>query len=234
MASLDQRIERFIVGHRWGPIDWVFVWLSRIGAGGLVWIVLAVVVAYLWRRPFLVVGVVGAAVLSGLTVTRIQDALGRRRPPFLFLEWRPLVSVPHHGSFPSGHTTTAFGCALVLAAATERQRLRLAFFALAAAIGFSRLYVGVHFPLDVLGGVALGLAYGTLTLQLVGRLEHARNDHAERREQRDPEADPASGRDDGERHPDDAVEHEDDAEDAEPDQDEALRQARGQDDPEAP
>jgi undecaprenyl-diphosphatase len=234
VLGLDQRLERFIAGHRWGPIDWVFVWLSRIGAGGIVWFVLAFVLAYLWRRPVLIGGVAVAAILSGLTVTRLQDLIDRRRPPLVFARWHPLVQVPHHGSFPSGHTTTAFGCAVVLAAATQSTRLRTAFFALAAAIGFSRLYDGVHFPLDVLGGAVLGTAYGLVALQLVGRLEHARHDHAERRNERDPQADAAPGRNDRERYPDDPIQDEHHAEDAEADQDEALREARGQHDPEPP
>src|SRR5207253_6095222 len=129
-------------------IDWVFVWLSRLGSGGLIWIALALVLAALWRRPVMLGSVALAALLSGLTVTRIQDAIGRERPPLVFAALRPLVRVPQHGSFPSGHTTTAFACALVLAAAVRRPLARVAFFALAAAIGFSRLYVGVHFPLD--------------------------------------------------------------------------------------
>jgi undecaprenyl-diphosphatase len=232
LGSLDHRLERFIAGHRWGPIDWVFVWLSRIGAGGIVWIVLALLLAFLWRRPFIVAGVVAVAVLSGVTVTRVQDAVGRKRPPLVFAPWHPLVRVPHHGSFPSGHTTTAFGCALVLAAATSSRPARAAFFVLAAAIGFSRLYVGVHFPGDVLAGALLGLLYGWLALQLVGRLEHARHDHANRREKGDPEPNPAARGHDRERYPEDPVEHEDDSEHAEADQDEALRQARRQHDPE--
>jgi membrane-associated phospholipid phosphatase len=234
LTGLDQRLERFIVGHRWGPIDWVFVWLSRLGAGGAVWIVLALVVLVVTRRRAALVGVVLAVILSAATVTWLQDAIGRRRPPRLFAALHPLVRVPQHGSFPSGHTTTAFACALVLAAAVRRPLVRAAFFLLAAAIGFSRLYVGVHFPLDVLGGALLGLAYGALALQLVGGLEHARDDHAQRGYESDPESDPASGRDNRERHPDQPVEDEHDSEDAETDQHEALRQARGQDDPEAP
>jgi undecaprenyl-diphosphatase len=234
VIGLDHRLERFITGHRLGPIDWVFVWLSRIGAGGAVWIAIALVLAVVWRRPAIFLGTGAAALLSAVTVTPLQDAIGRHRPPLLLHRLHPLVRVPPHGSFPSGHTTTAFACAFVLAGLVDRRDARIAFYVLAAAIAFSRLYVGVHFPLDVLGGAVLGTAYGFLVLQLVGRLEHARDDDPERGEEGYPEPDPATGRLDPERHPEHAVEHEDGREDAEPDQHEALRQARRQDDPEVP
>jgi undecaprenyl-diphosphatase len=231
VTGLDHRLERLITAHRAGALDWLFVWLSRIGSGGAVWIAVALVLAVLWRRPAIFLATGGAALLSGLTVTPLQDAIGRHRPPLLL---HPLVKVPPHGSFPSGHTTTAFACAFVLAGLVGRRDVRVALYVLAAAIAFSRLYVGVHFPLDVLGGAVLGTVYGFAVLQLVGRLEHARDDDAERGDERDPQADPAAGGLDPERHPEDAVEHEDGREHAEPDQHEALRQARGQHDPEIP
>ena len=60
----------------------------------------------------------------------------------------PLVELPSTYSFPSGHATVSFACATVLALAVPR--LRVPLFALAALISFSRVYVGVHYPFDVL------------------------------------------------------------------------------------
>lgn len=96
----------------------------------------------------------------------IQAAVGERRPHGL----HPLVSVPHSGSFPSGHTTTSFACATVLSALEPKAAP--AFLLLAAAIGYSRLYVGVHWPVDVAGGVILGVVIALLLLA-VGRRRSA-------------------------------------------------------------
>jgi undecaprenyl-diphosphatase len=234
VIGLDHRLERFIAGHRWHAVDWVFVWLSRLGSGGLVWIAIALALAILTRR-WLVFAAVGAvALLSAVTVTPLQDAIGRHRPPLLFARLHPLVRVPPHGSFPSGHTTTAFACALVLAWFVKRRAVRIALYVLAAAIAFSRLYVGVHFPLDVLGGAVLGTLYGLAVLGLVHRLEHARDEHAEGGDERDPEADPAARGLVLERDREEPVEHEDGRDHAHRDDHEALGEARGQDDPEAP
>jgi undecaprenyl-diphosphatase len=79
----------------------------------------------------------------------------------------PLVAVPHSASFPSGHTATAFAAATVLTALVPRAAA--VWFVLAAAIAYSRLYVGVHFPLDLAGGIAVGVATALLLLEAVRR-----------------------------------------------------------------
>lgn len=64
-------------------------------------------------------------------------------------------------SFPSGHATIAFACAVVLA--KKEPRLRWLWFTLATLISLSRVYLGKHFPLDVLAGALIGLIIGILT-----------------------------------------------------------------------
>lgn len=76
-----------------------------------------------------------------------------------------LRTFPHAGySFPSNHAANNFAAALVLSA--YFYRARLLFFLFASLIAFSRIYVGVHFPLDVIGGAAWGLLMATLALYL--------------------------------------------------------------------
>ena len=107
-------------------------------------------------RAFVLVAiaVLAADGLAGL----VKLAVGENRPD----EPDPLVTVPHSHSFPSGHTATAFAAATVLTALVPRAAA--AWFVLAAAIAYSRLYVGVHFPLDVAGGIAVGVATALLLL----------------------------------------------------------------------
>jgi undecaprenyl-diphosphatase len=134
------------------------VWLSRIGTWGAVWIALGVLVAVVLRRPRLVVAVVLADAAAQGLAGLLKTATGVERPPRRYPDIHALVHVPHDGSFPSGHTTSSFACATVLAAAVPRASPAL--FLLALAIGFSRIYVGVHWPLDVVGGAVLGTAVG--------------------------------------------------------------------------
>jgi undecaprenyl-diphosphatase len=102
-----------------------------------------------------------------LVASLLQRAVGRHRP-----DVPHLVALPHSGSFPSGHATTAFACATVLA--VLEPRLRVPAFLLAAAIAYSRLYLGVHYPLDVLAGALLGVAIATGLLWLAAALRRSR------------------------------------------------------------
>jgi undecaprenyl-diphosphatase len=152
-----------VVQHRWHPLDDVFVWLSKLGGYGLIWLGLGLALSLIWRRatPFVLVLLADAAA-DGLA-TLLKIGVGTRRPS----GGGPLIAIPHSDSFPSGHTATSFACATVLAALVPRAAP--AFYALALAIGYSRVYVGVHWPLDVVGGAVLGIATALLLLAVTRR-----------------------------------------------------------------
>ena len=117
-----------------------------------------------WRRNAFVFVLTGVAVLAADGLAGIAKALvGEKRPN----EPDPLITIPHSHSFPSGHTATAFAGATILSFFVPRAAP--AFYVLAAAIAYSRLYVGVHFPLDVVGGMAIGLVTALLLLAIVRR-----------------------------------------------------------------
>src|SRR5437870_6824109 len=100
-----------------------------------------------------------AVALSDWAATGLKALFDRERPPLRYAEPKPLVHVPHDASFPSGHAATSFAAATIISAAFPR--LTPALFLLAAAVAFSRVYVGVHYPLDVIGGATLGVLVAT-------------------------------------------------------------------------
>ena len=135
-------------------------------------VVVGLFLAVLWRKPWFFVVVVCVDAAAEALSYGLRDWIGRRRPPLVYPEPKPLVHVPHSGAFPSGHAATAFACATVLAC--WDRRLAVPAFVLAAAIAWSRVYVGVHWPLDVLGGAVLGVLVATALLRLLRALRRSR------------------------------------------------------------
>jgi len=131
-----------------------------------VFVLVGVVLAFLWRRPWFLALLVAADLAADGISLALRQWIGRLRPPLVYPDPRPLVATPHTGAFPSGHSASAFACATVIAWASPR--LAVPAFVLAALVAWSRVYVGVHWPLDVLGGAALGVLVATALLKLVG------------------------------------------------------------------
>lgn len=138
--------------------------LTRIATDGALFIVIGAVLAILWRRPWFFVALVTATLAADGLSYVLRQWIGRDRPPLVYPVPRPLVHLPHSGAFPSGHTSAAFAAATVIAWASPR--LAAPAYALAALVAWSRVYVGVHWPLDVIGGAVLGMLVATALLKL--------------------------------------------------------------------
>jgi undecaprenyl-diphosphatase len=106
-----------------------------------------------------------AIALADWSATALKALVDRPRPPLRYAEPKALVAVPHDGSFPSGHAATSFAAATMLAFSFPR--LAPLLYLLATAVAFSRVYVGVHYPLDVVGGALLGVLVATALRLLV-------------------------------------------------------------------
>jgi undecaprenyl-diphosphatase len=155
ISELDRDLFRWVVTHRVEELDAFFVALTRLGYGGAIWILLGLGTALALRRPAILpltaVTVWGADLLA----LGIKAAIGRARPFVLLPDPAPLIVGVLGNSFPSGHAATSFAGATLLAHYLPGRWPVL--FLLAAGIAFSRVYVGVHYPADVIGGAVLGL-----------------------------------------------------------------------------
>jgi undecaprenyl-diphosphatase len=129
-----------------------------VGSIGAVWAAIALALALLQRRPALFL-LVGAGVLTAdMLSLGLKYVTARERPYVGNPEPEPLIGTSLDLSFPSGHAATAFAGATILAAYAPRQTVPL--LVLAALVSWSRVYVGVHYPLDILVGALLGTAVG--------------------------------------------------------------------------
>ncbi len=115
---------------------------------------LALVLAAVYRRWGVLLLTVAAVVLADSAAAAVKALVDRPRPFVRYPEPKVLVPRAHDASFPSGHAATSFAAATILSLAFPKAAP--AFLVLAAAVAYSRVYVGVHYPLDVIGGAALG------------------------------------------------------------------------------
>jgi undecaprenyl-diphosphatase len=158
IASVDDATGVWIAAHRWSPLNDPFVWLGDLDRLGAVWIVLALGVGLLHRSSAL--RTLGLGLLVALTTFAadsvsfgVKDLVHRPRPFVVHPEIHPLYKV-HSSSFPAGHAATSFAGATLLVYFAPRAAPL--FLGLALAVSFSRVYVGVHYPGDILAGAAIG------------------------------------------------------------------------------
>jgi undecaprenyl-diphosphatase len=156
-----------------GPfVDRVLVFASRVIDWGELWALVALLAAWYDRTrfaqlPLLVIPPLWAAMLT--VNFPIKRLFGRQRPFLVHERARLRGRKPTDSSFPSGHTAAAFGGAVLLSA--HLPELSALFWAFAMLVGFSRIYLGVHFPADVLVGGVVGAAlagfYGWLAALVI-------------------------------------------------------------------
>ena len=156
-----------LINHTWhNPfLDAVMPRITELGSGGAVWLFALFLLAIFGKgegRKIAFLGTI-ALVFSWLISDEILKGLFARPRPFLhFSDTILLVAGPKQYSFPSGHATTAFAPATAIW--LKNHKLGVPVLVLAVIIGFSRIYVGVHYPLDVLGGVILGVGMAILVV----------------------------------------------------------------------
>ena len=164
--ELELAILDWIQLHlRCGFLDWLMPFVSGLSNHGEVWILFAALLLLIRRAYGL--SAAGALALDLIACNMILKPLIGRIRPFAFRPELPLlVSPPGDASFPSGHTAAAF--AVVFALRFSGSPLWRPALALAAVTAFSRLYLYVHWPTDVLGGILLGAAVGWAGAKLAG------------------------------------------------------------------
>ncbi len=153
-----------------------YLWLDTIGrffANDAIYLFGVILLAlWFWRdsparqgsRQVRIINAVGGAA-AALLIAHLISLIHYRPRPFVVQPVTLLIAHPPDSSFPSDHTVFVF--ALVVGLWPILGRMRWPLVAMGALIGIARIFVGVHYPTDVLGGALIGLVCGVVALALV-------------------------------------------------------------------
>ena len=174
LITVDHLLRAWVVTHRVQALDGAMWALSVVGRGGLVWLLIGVGLTACGRLTWRNFGRLVLAVLIAALVTNqgLKPAIQRERPFVGTPEVAVIGGLPSDASFPSGHAANAFAGAFVLARMAPGGRVF--WWLLAVAVAYSRVYLGVHYPLDVIAGGLVGVACAALALRVTRRYADAR------------------------------------------------------------
>lgn len=168
LQQLDMSILLWIQEHlRIATLTPFWKVITFLGNGGWFWLVAAA--ALLVPKKTRRVGITALlSVAIGFLITNVllKNIVARPRPFDAYTEIIPLITRPTDFSFPSGHTCASFACALVLFRMLPK-KYGVPAVILAGMVAFSRLYLGVHYPGDVLGGFLVAAFASTLAYHLM-------------------------------------------------------------------
>ena len=153
-------------------LDDVMKFVSKLGDHGMIWIVIGVLFLLMgfrkkvWFRNGLLV--LFSLLADLILCNKMLKPLFDRTRPYYVLDYEPMIPPVGDASFPSGHTAVSFAAATAIYAINKKWGI--AAYAFAVLMGFSRLYLGVHFPLDVFGGALVGTVAAKLVLFLAKKI----------------------------------------------------------------
>jgi len=163
VRDLDRALFRALFGLKWAPLTAVMRAFTVAGTAGALWGLLAAGAFLLTGLQPLHLLIPWAAVAASWTVAEGAKYLFDRARPFMWdTEIAPLIKTPSSSSFPSGHSATAAAGALTLSVIYPP--FAPAFLVAGTLVILSRVYLGVHFPFDVLAGAIIGVATAGVVL----------------------------------------------------------------------
>jgi diacylglycerol kinase family enzyme len=175
LHELDEQVFERVAGWESPPLDRVMPAWSQAASHSKIWIGLAALMSLIGGRKGrkTAVEALSAVGITSFLANLIAKGIFRRRRPTNPVPEERSLPTPGSSSMPSGHTASAAAFARIFGAAYPS--LRIPINALAATIGFSRVYTGVHYPTDVVAGWLLGKAVATFTHGAVTTTERIRN-----------------------------------------------------------
>jgi undecaprenyl-diphosphatase len=162
LLVFDEALLVAITRRQLPRLTWLMKALTRLGDSES--FLLMGVAVFTWAGPGWLLRLALGALAATIPAHLLKRILRRKRPTVQIPGWVALDRDPDAFSFPSGHTATSFGVALSLLAA--HNVFAGPALALATGIGLSRIYLGAHYPLDVMAGALLG-SFGAVVSRII-------------------------------------------------------------------
>lgn len=142
-------------------LDKIMVFITSLGNEGLLWIGIAVVMVFFrkYRKCAISIGV-SLLLMELVGNVILKDLIMRERPCWIDPSIELLIKAPSSFSFPSGHTFAGFAASVTIF--LHHKKEGIAAIVVASLIAFSRMYLFVHFPTDILGGIVFGIGIAVL------------------------------------------------------------------------
>ena len=185
LSQLDGQTLLFIQDHlRFEELNPFMIRFTNLGEFGLIWIIITVLL--LIPKKSRRAGICSAlALVASLCVTNffLKNYVARVRPYEVVEGLTSLLGPVGEWSFPSGHASSGFAAAAAIYKSRPK-RVGVPCIILAALLAWSRLYVGVHYPSDVIGGAIIGALLGLIVFWIFGEREYTRKAQRARRRRR--------------------------------------------------
>ena len=165
LANYELRILDALQSIHTPFLDWLMVSFTTLGDYGFIWIILAIILTALPKTRRTGIALMIALLLDVLVSNVwLKNFVARLRPCEIHPMVPLLIPRPLDYSFPSGHTAASFSAACTLLG--MKSRLGWPSLFLSVVISFSRLYLYVHYPTDILAGILVGFSLGALVSSL--------------------------------------------------------------------
>ena len=140
--------------------------ITHLGDKGIFWILIAIVMLFFKKtRPLGIMAGIALVVAVLINNVIIKPNVGRIRPYEVVDGLKLLIERQHDPSFPSGHSGASFAAAVVFLVKGPK-KIGIPAIIMAALIAFSRLYVGVHYPTDVICGIITGTCCAIISFMI--------------------------------------------------------------------
>lgn len=146
-------------------LDWFMILVTRLGDKGFLWMVIAICFLLFRKTRNCGILMIVSMALCFLFGNLVLKNLFARERPFMYAPEIILkISAPKDYSFPSGHTMNSFSAASVIY--FHYKKIGMIAMGMAMLIAFSRMYLFVHFPTDILGGILVGSGIAFYTVKM--------------------------------------------------------------------